>query len=46
MPEMSMHGWIAITLGVVLSVALSIGLFWLSFHSARNGYDDIDLGED
>jgi len=46
MAEISMHGWIAISLGVFFSVAMSIGLFWLTFHSARNGYDDIDLGED
>lgn len=40
--SMSWHGWLALTLGVVLTAALGIGLMALLFHSARNGYDDID----
>jgi hypothetical protein len=37
---MSIHGWIALTLGTVLSLALGGGLMALVFHSARRGYDD------
>jgi hypothetical protein len=37
---MSVHGWIALTLGTVLSLALGGGLMALVFHSARKGYDD------
>lgn len=37
---MSIHGWIALTLGTVLSLALGGGLMALVFHSARKGYDD------
>ena len=43
---MSMHGWIAYGLGAVASLALSVGLFWLLFHSARSGHDDIDRPEE
>ena len=39
---MSGHGWFAYILGGVLTLALSIGLFLLTFHSARHGHDDID----
>lgn len=38
----SLHGWIAMGLGVVLSGALAGGLMWLAFHSSRRGWDDID----
>lgn len=37
---MSVHGWIALTLGTVLSLAVGGGLMALVFHSARQGYDD------
>ena len=37
---MSMHGWIALALATVLSVALGGGLMALMFYSARRGYDD------
>jgi hypothetical protein len=37
---MSIHGWIALTLGTLLSLALGGGLMALVFHSARKGYDD------
>ena len=37
---MSIHGWIALTLGTVLSLALGGGLMALVFYSARKGYDD------
>jgi hypothetical protein len=36
------HGWFAYILGGVMTLGLSAGLFALSFHSARHGYDDID----
>ncbi|MEL7033473.1 MAG: hypothetical protein AAGL97_05930 [Pseudomonadota bacterium] len=44
--HMSLHGWIAYGLGIVLSLALAGGLFFLLFKSARDGYDDIDRPED
>jgi hypothetical protein len=37
---MSIHGWIALTLGTVLSLAVGGGLMALVFYSARKGYDD------
>ena len=40
--QMSGHGWIALTLGVVLSFVLGAGLMALVFISSRRGYDDID----
>jgi hypothetical protein len=45
---MSIHGWIALSLGTLLSLALGGGLMALVFHSARKGYDDrieIDTSE-
>ena len=44
--NMTLHGWIAYGLGVVASIALAGGLFFLTFKSAREGYDDIDRPED
>jgi hypothetical protein len=38
--EMSIHGWIAMGIGVVFSMAVGIGLMALVFFSARQGYDD------
>lgn len=38
--ELSVHGWIALTLGVVVSLAVGLGLMALVFFSARRGYDD------
>ena len=43
---MSLHSWIAYGLGVVVSILLAGGLFFLTFKSARDGYDDIDRPED
>ena len=37
---MSIHGWIALTLGTVLSLAVGGGLMALVFYSANKGYDD------
>ncbi|MEZ5998028.1 MAG: hypothetical protein R3B98_04980 [Hyphomonas sp.] len=44
--SISWNGWIAYILGGVVTLALSGGLFLLSFHSSRSGYDDIDRPED
>ncbi|MEZ5946554.1 MAG: hypothetical protein R3C13_11620 [Hyphomonas sp.] len=44
--SISWHGWIAYILGGVVTLALSGGLFMLSFHSSRTGMDDIDRPED
>ena len=38
--HMSIHGWIAMIAGVVLSLALGGGLMALTFYSSRKGYDD------
>ena len=38
--HMSVHGWIAMSLGVVLTLGLGAGLMALSFFSSRHGYDD------
>jgi len=36
----SVHGYVALGLGVVLSLALGGGLMALAFFSSRKGYDD------
>ena len=38
--SMSIHGWIAMTLGVVFSLIVGVGLMGLVFYSARQGYDE------
>lgn len=38
--EMGLHGTLALVLGVVVSLALGIGLMFLVFYSARHGHDD------
>ena len=43
---LSLHGWIAYGIGALASIALSVGLFWLTFHSARSGHDDLAHPED
>jgi hypothetical protein len=37
---MSVNGWIAFTLGVVVTSALGVGLMALVFHSERSGQDE------
>lgn len=37
---MSVHGYVALGLGVVLSLLLGCGLMALAFYSSRHGYDD------
>ncbi|MEM7045475.1 MAG: hypothetical protein AAF543_21915 [Pseudomonadota bacterium] len=38
--EMSHHGWIALTLGAVMTFLVGAGLMSLVFYSHRRGYDD------
>ena len=38
--ELTLHGWVALILGVVVSIALGVGLMSLTFISARRGFDD------
>lgn len=38
--EMSLHGWIAMGLGVLGTVGLAWGLMALAFRSDRDGWDD------
>src|SRR4029079_15028578 len=38
--EMSIHGYIAIILGVVFSLMIGCGLMALMFYSSRHGYDE------
>lgn len=38
----SMHGWIALGAGVLVTFALGAGLMFLVFYSNRQGYDDPD----
>ena len=38
--EMSAHGWIALGLGTVVTLAVGFGLMALVFHSSRNNFDD------
>jgi len=38
--EISMHGWIALSAGVLVTFALGAGLMFMVFYSNRQGYDD------
>ena len=38
--EMSGHGYAAMAIGIVASLAVGIGLMTLVFYSSRKGYDD------
>ena len=40
--EISASGWVAMVLGVLVAVALGIGLMALVFISSRRGYDEAD----
>ncbi len=44
--ETSIHMWIALGLGVTISLALGVGLMALSFHSSKHGYDDAAARDD
>ena len=39
--EISAAGWLALGLGVIVTLALGIGLMALVFISSRRGYDEI-----
>jgi hypothetical protein len=39
---MSVHGYVAMILGVVFSLAVGCGLMALMFYSSRHGYDERD----
>jgi hypothetical protein len=43
--EISGAGWLAMGLGVVITLALGIGLMALVFISSRRGYDEIGRRE-
>jgi hypothetical protein len=43
--QMSGHGYAALTIGVVASLVVGIGLMTLVFYSSRRGYDD-EAGRD
>jgi len=38
--QMSVHGWIALSLGVFFSLLVGCGLMALMFYSSRRGYDE------
>ena len=38
--DIGLHGMLAMGLGIVLTLALGIGLMALVFYSSRQGYDD------
>ena len=40
--EMSVHGYIAMILGIFFSLVIGCGLMGLMFYSSRHGYDDLD----
>lgn len=37
---MSIHGWIALSLGTIFSLLIGCGLMALMFYSSRSGYDE------
>lgn len=39
-PKISIHGWVAMGVGVTFSLIIGCGLMWLSFYSARQGFDE------
>ena len=43
---LGIHGWLALSLGVALSLVIGVGLMALVFVSARRGYDDIGGSSD
>jgi hypothetical protein len=42
LPGTTVHAYIALGLGVVVTAALGGGLMALAFHSSRHGWDDDD----
>lgn len=39
--QMSIHGYIAMGLGIFFSLLIGFGLMALTFYSSRRGYDDL-----
>jgi hypothetical protein len=39
---LSVHGYIAMILGIFFALVIGCGLMGLMFYSSRYGYDDID----
>lgn len=39
--QMSIHGYIAMGLGIFFSLVIGCGLMALTFYSSRQGYDDL-----
>lgn len=37
------HGLVALTIGIVFTAGLGIGLMALIFHSSRSGHDDVSI---
>jgi hypothetical protein len=44
---LTLHGWIAVSLGVFFTVAMAWGLMGLAFRSSREGFDQraVDLSD-
>lgn len=38
--QIGAHGWVALTLGVILTIGVGGGLMALVFFSSRHGYDE------
>jgi hypothetical protein len=43
--EISLGGWLAMGAGIILTLALGIGLMALVFFSSRRGYDEGQRGD-
>jgi hypothetical protein len=44
--QMPLAGWVALILGVVVTIALGVGLMFLVFYSSRRGYDEMPERDD
>ncbi|HXX02847.1 MAG TPA: hypothetical protein VEJ37_00830 [Xanthobacteraceae bacterium] len=45
-PPMPVNGYVAMTLGIVFSLIVGIGLMGLVFYSSRHGYDEPHRAEE
>ncbi|WP_281301461.1 MULTISPECIES: hypothetical protein [unclassified Iodidimonas] len=43
---LSLHGMIAMGLGIVFTIGIGVGLMWLVFYSARSGHDQSAHGDE